>query len=211
MKVAIAYRGIFNRNKLGDEVESRISYAKSVLDNHRKMLINYLCWHEIDFYFSTYDVQQKEMDEMYIKELNPKSYTYIPTQFLHGDCWTAQWQHYKNLISNIKNQNKSYDLFIFTRPDIEFLKSFDEMNINEESFNIIIEHLPPHKNCDDNFWVFPGKFFEGFENSVNTLSSRNRITHEMNHELVKNSIPINYITPYDNSVVIGHKIFKFCR
>ncbi len=210
MKVAILYKGIFLRQSLEKYSEKNfLVYAKEIINNHKSMLINSFVEDEVDFYFSTYKLNE-ELDNLYKEELSPKSYSYISNHFYNGCCWNAQLMHYKNLISIIKSQSIDYDFFIFTRPDIKFLKKIIDLNVNFSKFNIVHEH--PSKNCDDNFWAFPNVYFDSFEKSINALYSGNRITHEINHELSKNNVNINYITPYDfDSKILGHNIFEICR
>ena len=37
------------------------------------------------------------------------------------------------------------------------------------------------------------------------------MTHEINHELVKKLVPINYIAEYNDDLELGHEVFTICR
>lgn len=208
MKVSVSYKGFFLKKTVEqEEKEGYFELAKEIVNNHKSMLLN--TFDDVDFYFSTYDLN-RELDEIYKKEFNPKSYSYISDDYFYQETWIPQLTHYKNLISNIKEQSETYDLFIFTRPDLKFLQKFSDLNIDLSKFNIIHQHLSG--NCDDNFWVFGKQYFELFETTIDNMLAMRRITHEINHELIRNGVQINYITPYDSSAEpLGHKIFEVCR
>ena len=208
MKIAIAYKGFFLKQTI-QENKNYLNYAKEIIENHKKMILSFFKNDEVDIYFSTYNVE--EFNDLYKSEFNPKSYTYISNNFFYCGCsWTAQKEHYKNLIANIKDQNIDYDFYLITRPDLKFFQKFSDMNIDTKKFNIIHQH--PSGNCDDNFWFFPGEMFETFLKSIDELILNGQITHEINHSLQKNGVDINYMTPYDyNSQPLGHKIFDICR
>ena len=100
-------------------------------------------------------------------------------------------------------------MFIFTRPDLKFLQDLKTLNWDYSKFNILIEHLS--SNCDDNLWVFPTQFFDAFEKSIDSLNVGNRITHEINHELIKNSVPIKYYSKENRQEILGHTVFEICK
>ena len=141
MRVAIAYRGVFNFqriNRVG--VDSDIlSDIQEVLDNHKVNLYNVFDGSDIDFYFSTYDIDQS-INEIYESNLNLKYYGYITTSMNPDDRWRVHRDHCKNLITQIREQiersRDSYDLYIFTRPDIKFLKDLKSLEWDYSKFNI---------------------------------------------------------------------------
>lgn len=217
MKVAISYKGFFLYKRVLSEglSEETISFAEEILKNHQEMLHDDLGDAEIDYYFSTYNANE-QLDQLYVKTLNPKAYSYIPSQFFnHPSTWVVQLNHYKNLISLIRESKVDYDLFIFTRPDIKILKKFSDLNINLEKFNAVIQHpstpIHPPQNCDDNYWIFPKEYLDEFEECVDTLLASGKMTHEINHELVKRDVPINYISEYNDDLELGHEVFTICR
>ena len=217
MKVAISYKGFFLYKRVLSEglSEETISFAEEILKNHQEMLHGDLGDAEIDYYFSTYNANE-QLDQLYIKTLNPKAYSYIPSQFFnHPSTWVVQLNHYKNLISLIRESKVDYDLFIFTRPDIKILKKFSDLNIDLEKFNSVIQHpstpIHPPQNCDDNYWIFPKEYLDEFEECVDILLANGKMTHEINHELVKKEVPINYISEYNDDLELGHEVFIICR
>lgn len=214
MKVAVAYKGILNAKKIEQEglTEDTFDYCKLLIENHKNHFYEFFDNCDIDFYFSTYNLNQ-DINSLYQSEFNPKKYFYLENYFLRNELtWSAQLRHYRNLIKGIKEQNDDYDLFVFSRVDIRFLKKFELLNIDFSKFNIVLEH--PSKNCDDAFWIFPKKFLNAFEDSVNQLFADNRITHEINHELTKRSVDINYMVDFDKNlgkpnedILLGHDVF----
>ena len=89
MKVAISYKGFFLYKRVLSEglSEETISFAEEILKNHQEMLHGDLGDAEIDYYFSTYNANE-QLDQLYIKTLNPKAYSYIPSQFFnHPSTW----------------------------------------------------------------------------------------------------------------------------
>lgn len=210
MKIAIVYKGCFKYKKtiLEGSNQDLSFFAKEVIENHKSMVLDFFTDYDVDYYFTTYDLN-RELDALYQKEFNPKYYNYLSSEYLSGSSWTAQLAHYKSIISIIKDQDIEYDFFLFTRPDIVFLKKYDSFNLDLDKFNMIHQH--PSGNCDDNFWLFPNKFFKQFQKSIYELDAYNKITHEINHLLVQREVPIHYITPYDwNAEPLGHKIFEIC-
>jgi hypothetical protein len=211
-KIAVLYKGIFLKKIVQPAMdEAYFKYAKEIIDNHKEMLYNFIekdC--EINFYFSTYDLC-KQVNELYKKEFNPKSYTYIPTNLLVDvETWRAQMIHYKNLLCDLEDSKIEYDFYLFLRPDIRILKKWNELNLDMNKFNIVIEHSSG--NCDDNFWVFPKEYLDAFCKSMDNLIFANcyKMTHEINHELIKYDVPIHYMSVHDNSKH-GQDIFDICR
>lgn len=214
-KICVAYRGVFGFKKIkNQEVNQQfLNDISNNLDNHKKMIFDYFDDCEIDVYFSTYDLNN-DINQIYKKKLNPKYYGFIPTMMSPDATWIAQLTHYKNLIYQIKNQKIDYDYIIFIRPDLKMLKNFDSLNINFSEFNIVLKHLSG--NCDDNLFIFPQKFLNLFEDSINNLINGNNITHAINRELEKRFVPINYLTEYekfldDNGDDMGQNVFSLCR
>jgi hypothetical protein len=214
-KICISYRGVFNFKKIKEGAidQQFLEDIQENLDNHKTMIFDTFKNHQIDFYFSTYNLNE-EVNNFYKKNLNPKYYGFIPTMISADATWISQLMHYKNLIAQIKKQNILYDYIIFTRPDLKMLKSFNSLNINFSSFNIVLKHLSG--NCDDNLFILPQKFLNVFEESVDDLINENGITHSINHKLIKNSVPINYLVEYKSSpqpdgTDHGQDVFTLCR
>ena len=208
MKVCILYKGGFNykhfiQNGVDDKI--KIQASKNVI-NHDNFFQNLFRDANIEYHFSTYEVFH-ELDELYLSKYNPKYYNRLDSSFLSKwSSWDCQLIHYKYLIDSLANTD--YDLYVFTRPDIEFLRNMKIEEIDIEKFNIVVEH--GSGNCDDNFWIFSPDYLLPFSKSVDTLLSQHRITHEINHELNKYKVPLNYIETINNSEH-GHTLFTFLR
>ena len=50
-----------------------------------------------------------------------------------------------------------------------------------------------------------------FVECIDILLENNKMTHEINHELVKKLVPINYIAEYNDDLELGHEVFTICR
>jgi len=111
------------------------------------------------------------------------------------------------LISKIKEQD-DYDLFIITRSDIKFLRNYDTFNVDESKFNIVMEHNGHTKNCDDNFWVFSREHFQSYESCIDGMIGQGKTTHEINYELNRLNVPINYLTEFLYTMEMGQDIFS---
>lgn len=215
-KIAFSYKGIFGMKRINNTGlnEKLIEDAKENLLDHKSKFHDQIrkLGYDIDFYFSTYDLNE-DLNALNRKILHPKIYSFLPNNYINTySCWQCQFIHYKNLISHIKNQNVSYDFFVFTRPDLKFHQDFETFskNVDFNKFNIPVKHLSG--NCDDNLFIFPSKFLNQFENCMDILSSRNGITHEINHILTNQSIPINWMSEFvHEDPVYGQKIFEFFR
>jgi hypothetical protein len=213
MKIAICYKGVFNINyirRIGVN-DNLLNTFSNTMINHRKMLNDDLKENEVDTFFSTYNTDKK-LDTLFIKELSPKNFVFDNQNNMGVNSFVAQLYQYKNLIELIREEEKKtkeeYDTIIFTRPDIFFYKNFNSLNISFDKFNIVVEHAS--KNCDDNLWVFPRKNLDIFENSINDLLTENKMTHELNHKLIKYGVEIQYMeTAIDT--YMGHTIFSFIR
>ena len=61
---------------------------------------------------------------------------------------------------NYKKQNIEYDLFVFTRPDLKFHMSLEEIYqlIDFDKFNIPVQHLSG--NCDDNLFISNSQIYK---------------------------------------------------
>ena len=207
-KILIGYKGIFLLPRLLSEgiTESFLNDVKSIIDNHKEMIYNHFSDCHVDFIFSSYE--NEELEKFYTNHLKPISYSNIPSSNCTTSAtWNPQLLHHKNLISKIKEHGDS-DLFIITRPDIKFLRNFDTFNIDESKFNIVVEHNGHTKNCDDNFWVFPREHLQSYESCIDIMIGQGKTTHEINHELNRLNVPINYLTEYLCTMEIGQDIFS---
>ena len=202
MKVAVGYKGTFNHP---------LWLVKNTFENHRSML--YDCFDDIDFFFSTYE-GESETEEFYRSQLEIRSYSYIDDSHRNSSTWNAQLEHHQSLARQILQQDKTYDLVIITRPDLRWLKRFDEVNIDKKTFNIPIRH--DSGNCDDNLFVFPSQYLNEFIDAALILQRTGGITHAINHRLEERNVPIHYMQDYDDSTFIhnsnlGQSIFTMCK
>ena len=138
-KIALAYRGIFYYQKYSKEglTKNLLDDLEKNLDNHKSLL--YTCFGEceIEFFFSTYDLE-KEIKDLYEKNLDFKYYGNVPQISGDGAGWKLHLIHHKKLITEIKSHMERsrtpYDFLVFTRPDIKLLKSIDSFNIQQVDF-----------------------------------------------------------------------------
>lgn len=215
-KVAILYKGIFGLKRINSSglKEQVLSDARQNLNDHKIKIFDQIkdLGYDIDFYISTYNIDE-ELNKIYLEELHPKFYSYLPSEYLKNySTWQCQLMHYKNLILELKNQDTSYDFLIFTRPDLKFHQDFGTIKpcLDLTKFNLPVQHLSG--NCDDNLFIFPSSFLNQFEDIIDTLIRRNGITHEINHLLEENCVPINWMSSYvHENDEFGHNIFSCFR
>ena len=216
MKIAIAYKGVFNihyQNVMGAD-DNIINAMKETIKNHDTVMSSLFDLNNADYFFSTYETDKK-IDSLYIEKYKPKYYGYVECPSRGPEyTFVCQLMHHRNLIDRIKEQEKitgSYDMFIFTRTDAHFNSLFSELNIDDESFNLTFRHSSG--NCDDNFIMFSRKHFELFSKCIDLLCDRHLITHQINHILSELEVPINYIKELDqkNNSTYGHDMFKLIR
>ena len=219
MRVAVTYKGVFNiryQNVYG--ADSRIMDSiSSTIKNHDEMLGPWVASNEVDYFFSTYETDEK-IDSIYKEKYKPKYYGFVnPPSRTGHHTFLCQLLHHKNLINEIRNEeekNGLYDMFVFARPDAVFSVPAVDMNIDLDKFNITQKSKSDSGNCDDNFWVFSRKYFDAFSNTVDTLWNRGMITHGINHVLSEFGVPINYIfgdEDHKNNSTYGHNIFTLVR
>jgi len=220
-RVAISYKGIFGGKRIcnsGLKEQILIDARKNIIEHKEKFSKQFEKFgYIVDHYMSTYNLSD-ELNLIYEDEIKPKHYSYISDWFFSEDhykiygSWIAQFTHFKNLISLIRKENIDYDLLIFTRPDLKFHWDLEQIypNLNLDKFNIPVQHLSG--NCDDNLFIFPGKYLNQFEQVIDDLLSRNGITHEINHGLTERGVPINWISSYVyENTEFGHNMFSFFR
>lgn len=212
MNIALCYKGAFKINQIknvGLDPNYIKEYEEALL-NHRLMLWDKFGEDKPHLFCSTYFIDDnfhQLLNKNFVKYFN--SFENISN--IAQNTWNAQLNHYIKIIDLIKNEESkglNYDFFIFTRPDIKFMVSYDKQKIDINKFNITVKHASG--NSDDNYWLFPKKYFKAFEKSIIQMSQKNKITHEINHYLEYNNVSINYI---DNLIesYMGHTIFSFIR
>ena len=215
MNIAIAYKGVYKishiraKNPINENFLKEVS---QVIENHKSFFQILFSDKEpnIDYYFSTYETSE-DLDRLYYQNYEPKCFTKLDSKWINDtNICHCQFMHYQSLLNELKKSDKKYDLYIFLRPDIKFVR---QMNLNEidlGKFNITIEHISG--NCDDNFWILNQEHLDQFNRSINSLIDKNQITHAINHELKALNVPINYIEKYDSSnKEMGHGLFIFMR
>lgn len=223
--VAICYKGIFAGKRIvtsgfdEDVYRDAIQNIKEHKEKFGDKFKNF--GYNVEYYMSTYDIDEK-LNSLYIEELNPKYYSFLSEKFLFGNfdhwcnsSWNCQFLHYKNLITKIKSDSTEYDLFVFTRPDLKFQVNLEKIYecLDLDKFNIPVQHQVSG-NCDDNLFIFPQKYLNEFEKSIDMLMNRNGITHQLNHVLIENDVNINWMCDYmfdDEYLHFGHNLFSFCR
>jgi len=215
MDIGICYKGVFNINYIRQYGVDKYLLNKldETIKNHNEMIYDELLLYDnkIDTFMSSYNINDK-LNSILVRDYKSKKYTFTSQTNISSNTWVAQLNHLNILISMIieeeKLRNKNYDYFIFTRFDIFFHKKYDIFNIDLNKFNITVEH--PSGNCDDNLWIFPRKYLDIFQKSINELLIENKMTHEINHKILKFGGDINYIDNLIDSYM-GHTIFSFVR
>ena len=215
MKVAFSYKGTFNVDYIKKYGVDEIVFKNvdDTIDNNIEKIFNVLrsLNYRVDTFISTYKIHDK-VDGEWIRRMSPSEF-YQGEPIYSSPTTIPQLEHFKRLINMILKEEEKvgeqYDLLIFTRLDIKMLKSYDELNINVDDFNIILKNQGG--GCDDNFFVFPRKYFNQFIESINSLYSNNEIIHRINYELQNRGVAINYMEELDPDIYMGHKSFEFVR
>lgn len=215
MNIAIAYKGVYKISHIRAKNPINENFLKEVsqiIENHKSFFEALFLDKDpsIDYYFSTYETSD-ELDDLYNENYRPKLFSKLDSKWINDtNGWRCQLMHYKNLLNEFKKSDKKYDLYIFLRPDIKFVRKMNISEIEIDHFNITLEHLSG--NCDDNFWIFNKEHLSKFENSIDSLIIKNQITHAINHELKDLEVPIKYIEKYDSgNKEMGHGLFVFMR
>ena len=215
MKAALCYKGIFNINHInskGIDVNF-IESLNKIAENHFNSIRNPLSSLGYDIYTvaTTYDVP--ELNSLYANKFKIDEMKFLDASNMKRDTWYCQLRHYQNIIDSIKNQEVTGDLFdliMLTRPDIEMLMGWKDLNLDLSKFNIMFQH--PSGNCDDNLWIFERSFFEIFEKAVDNLIKQSKITHEMNHAIAALGGQVHF--SYDfvlNEAKSGTDVFAYVR
>ena len=97
MKVMIGYKGFFTYRRVLSEglTEKTMLYAEEILENHQNMLHRDIKDAEIDYYFSTYNVND-QLDALYVEKLKENAsitYTYLPSQFFSHPSTSVSYTH----------------------------------------------------------------------------------------------------------------------
>jgi hypothetical protein len=101
--------------------------------------------------------------------------------------------------------NIQYDYCINLRFDILFKVPITEQMIDFTKFNIMFKHTSG--NSDDNYWIFPRKYFDLFEESIiKLLQNQSTLTHEINNYLGNEKI--NYMYETDSN---EYRYYSFTR
>jgi hypothetical protein len=217
MKIAVCYKGIFNFNYLKQKGtdEHYLSELRRTMENHRDFLYSGLDkpGNTVETFFATYSQGKHDRLEEEVRSfLKPREYLKASSDRMSLSTWEAQLLHYRDLIQMLKEaeqqSGKQYDLMVFLRMDIRFLRTFESLGVDLESFNIVIEHLSG--NCDDNFWIVPRNHLEVFARAIEELYLGKRITHEMNRAVGHQYGKVHYLEENDRTSH-GHKVFEFVR
>jgi hypothetical protein len=215
MKVAFSYKGTFNIDYIKKYGVDEIIFnnVNDTIDNNIKKIFNVLkeLSYRVDTFISTYKIHDK-IDGEWIRKMSPTEIYQGEPSYVSPTA-IPQLEHFKRLINMILKEeertNEKYDLLIFTRLDIKMLKSYSELNINYDNFNIVFKNHGG--GCDDNFFVFPRKYFNKFIESIDSLYSKGEIIHRINHELESRGVIINYMEEFNPNIYMGHKVFEFVR
>jgi hypothetical protein len=212
MRCALCYKGVFIINHFlsGKSSDSEyLSRIENSIVRHKEIFFSKK--YEFDVFITTYNV-----DPEMVNSLN----YFLPKDIDVLDFDTAkkennslsQISQHRNIVKQIKKYESEngikYDLIVITRLDLEFHKKFEDMDFNKDLFNIVVHHKSG--NCDDNLWIFPRKYLDLYDSSLEYLDKNSKITHEINHELLKNNIDIHYMDRVIDTYM-GHTYFSFIR
>ncbi len=212
MKCALCYKGVFIINHFLSGKNSDSEYLSRLEDTIKK--------HKDTFYSENYDFDVFITTYNFCDKMSNKLNDFLPKvnealEFDHNmrnNNALSQISQHRNVVKQIKKYESEsgfkYDLIVVSRLDLEFYKKFEEMNFDIEKFNIVVHHNSG--NCDDNLWIFPRKYLDAYDSSLESLLKYGNITHAINHQLLINNVDTHYM---DNLIdtYMAHTYFSFIR
>ena len=178
LKLALILRGIsYNENyTAGDRYIKSVNY-KLCIDSFYKNIIKPLSiLFDIDIYFITYN---SIYNEDLIKDYKPVDYI-----FLDKNVENKQMSCNNNskligsMLTNIFNKidKNYYSHFIITRFDLLFYNKITDYILDYSKFNFI-SYGNEIDDTDDNFYLFPMKYFHAFNICIKKMINLEIISH----------------------------------
>ncbi len=219
MRYCLGIKGVFSINDVRNGLDTTDKYNECLMKsivNMKESLIEPLLkdGHTVDVICSVYDTAFVPIIE---REFQPKRVFKFPKSIMNeGGDWNRQLIHYIKLSEEIlqyeQEINQPYDYYIFTRFDLLFIGTLNDWkknwSIDMEKFNITMKHSSG--NCDETIFIFPRQYFIPFVNAVINVYNRQGITHTINHRLVDNNVPINYMYVITEDDYKNNTCYKHC-
>jgi hypothetical protein len=190
-----------------------INYKNS-LDNYKKYIFQYFksLGYDIDVFISSYNsIKEKELLEDY----NPVAYklnkpiTNWQSQIKRMCCNERIIEGLSLCATHSENNNIRYDNILITRFDLYFMIDFNKVNFKFDEFQIVsFLDNNENKGMDDNFYFFPFKYLNIFNNILKENSSNNN--RHYYYKLITKYIDIACIYN-ENKPVGGLNFFKIVR
>jgi len=124
--------------------------------NIKKMLIDPFVakGHEAKIYFSTYHIDDKEIQEEFYRTTNPDRVLF--SELKGSDAFTSKGASFVNFV-----HDESVDAIVFCRNDIHFSKVIADGNVDFTKFNFLFREQGWWENARftcDNFYIFPQRW-----------------------------------------------------
>ena len=178
-------------------------------DNINEMILDPLRkdGHTVDIFCCTYISHKLEFVLNFYKPI--KTLVVNDDDLASVNSWNRQkifsLEGVRLLKAHESANNIQYDYCINLRFDILFKVPITKQAIDLTKFNIMFKHTSG--NCDDNYWIFPRKYFDLFEESlIKLLKKESTITHEINHYL--GDFTIHYMYETDSN---EYRYYSFTR
>ena len=145
---------------------------------------------EIDVYLATNKVSDS-MQQQIINDYGAKSYEFLES---HKVNHISRNEKFESVMRQCLDSKNIYDTILMTRFDIFINKSFDDCNLDFESFYVTSTLEKKHVICD-NIYLFPYKFLRDFHKCI---TDNNRLSSNYSHGIETKIINI-----------VGESHFKF--
>ena len=116
---------------------------------------------EIDVYLATNKVSDS-MQQQIINDYGAKSYEFLES---HKVNHISRNEKFESVMRQCLDSKNIYDMILMTRFDIFINKSFDDCNLDFESFYVTSTLEKKHLICD-NIYLFPYKFLRDFHKCI---------------------------------------------
>ena len=187
------YYNHFRNGKINIDFRFYINNIKSKLIDHLAQLYN------IDIFICS---NKSIITDELVAKYNPVSYSFI------DDNRNTKILNVYNLLNDyIINKKVNYNIIAFTRFDICFMKDFTNIDYNKLNLVSILEN---NNLTDDNFHLYPIKYYYSFYNIINKELPMNINNVLIFHSLLdkfRERFEINYLCN-ENTCVPNLSFFK---